>query len=176
MQAVFGFAAALFVFRHARSFFQKQAQLFRLAFNDAADRALTNDGVGAWAQARTQKYILHIAATHYLLIDVVAAGAIAREHAFDRDFRKLVPLTTSAMFIIFKYQLDAGAAGGLARGGAVKNHILHRLATQLRRARLTQNPTHRIHDVGFAATVRPNHTHQLTGQVKSRRLREGLKA
>ena len=50
-QPVFGFAATFFVFGNTGSFFQKQTQLFRLGFDDAADGALPNDGVCAWPQA-----------------------------------------------------------------------------------------------------------------------------
>ena len=62
--AVFGFAAALFVFGDAGGLFQKQAELFGTRFDDAADGALADDGVGARTQACTQKHVLHIAAAH----------------------------------------------------------------------------------------------------------------
>ena len=48
-QAVFGLAAAFLVFGNAGGFFEEQAQLFRLGFDDATDGALADDGVGAWA-------------------------------------------------------------------------------------------------------------------------------
>ena len=71
-QPVGGFTAAFLVFRNACSFFQKQPQLFRFGFNDAADRALANDGVGARPEAGAQKNVLHVAATHWLVVDVIA--------------------------------------------------------------------------------------------------------
>ena len=71
-QPVGRFAAALFVFGDPGSFFQKQPQLFGFRFNDAADRALANNRVSAWPQTRAQKYVLHIAAAHRLVVDVVA--------------------------------------------------------------------------------------------------------
>ena len=40
------FASSLLVFGNTCSFFQKQTQFFRATFNDAADGALANDGVG----------------------------------------------------------------------------------------------------------------------------------
>ena len=76
-QTVFSFAATLFVFRNTCRFFQKQTQFFRARFNDAADGALTNDGVSAWAQTRAQEHVLNVAATNGLVVDVVAAVAIA---------------------------------------------------------------------------------------------------
>ena len=38
------------------------------------------------------EHILNIAPTHRLVVDEIAAGAVAREHALDRDLGKLVPL------------------------------------------------------------------------------------
>ena len=176
VQPVGGFTAALFVFGNARSFFQKQAQLFGLGLDDAADGALTNDGVGARAQAGAQKHVLHVTAAHRLVVDVVAAGAVTREHALDSDFNKLAPLATGAVVGVVKHQLNTGAAGGLACGGAVEDHVLHRLATQLRGFGLAEHPAHRIHDVGFAATVGSDHTHQLAWQQKIGRFCERLEA
>jgi len=163
-QAVFGLAAALLVFGDACGFFEKQAQLFGTRLDDAADGALPDDGVSTWAQTGTQEHILHVAATHWLVVDVVAAVAVTREHALDRDLGKLAPLAASAVVAVVKDQLHAGAAGRLAGGRAVEDHVLHGLATQLGRLGLAQHPAHRVHDVGLAATVGADHAHQLARQ------------
>ena len=163
-QAVFGLAAALFVFRNARGLFQKQTQLFGLGFNNAADSALADDGVGARPQAGAQKNVLHVAATHCLVVDVVARGAVACQDPAHGNFGELAPLTTRAVVGIVKHQFHTGAAGGLARGGAVKDHILHGLAAQFAGATLTQNPAYRVHDVGLATAIRPHHPDQLARQ------------
>ena len=175
-EAVFRLAAALFVFGNARGFFQKQAQLFGLALNDAADGALANDGVGTWPQASAQEHVLHVATAHGLVVDVVAAGAVAGEHALDGNFGELRPLAARAVICVVKHQLHAGAAGGLAGGGAVKNHVLHGLAAQFAGAALPQYPAHRVHDVGLAAAVGPNHAHELPRQQKIGGFGEGLEA
>ena len=164
VQAVFGFAPALLVLADASCLFQKQAQFFRPALDDAADGALADDGVGARAQAGAQEHVLHVAAPHRLVVDEVAAAAIARQHALDGDLGKLVPLPAGAVTGIVKHQLHAAAAGRLARGGAVEDHVLHGFAAQLAGLAFTQHPAHGIHDVGFAAAVRPDHTHQLPRQ------------
>jgi hypothetical protein len=75
---------------------------------------------------------------------------------------------------VVKDQLDAGATGRLARGGAVEDHILHRLATQLAGPAFTEHPANRVHDVGLAATVGPDHPHQLTRQHEGGGLGEGF--
>ena len=175
-QAVFGFAAALFVFRDTRSFLQKQAQLLRLGFDDPADRALANDGVRTWPQSSAQEHVLYIASAHGLVVDVVAAGTVAGQHALNGNLWVLSPLATSAVVVIAKHQLHTGTAGWLAGIGTVENHVLHGFTAQLGRLGLTQHPSNRIHDVGFAAAIGADHAHQLAGQHEVGGLGKGLEA
>ena len=175
-QSVFGLAAAFLVFGHARSFFEEQAQFFGARLDDSADRALTDDGVSTRPQACAQKHVLHIAAADRLVVDVVAAVAVTGQHALDRDLGKLAPLATGAVVGVVKHQLHAGTAGRFAAGGAVEDDVLHGLATQLGRLGLAQHPAHRVHDVGFAATVGTDHTHQLPGQHEVGRFGERFEA
>ena len=167
-QAVFSLASTFFVFRDASGLLQKQAKFFRFGFNDAADRALTNDGVSPWAQACTQKHVLHVTTANGLVVDVVATGAITGQNAFDRNFSKLAPLPTCAVIRVIKHQFDTGAAGRFATGGAVENDVLHGVAAQLAGPTFSENPAHRVHDVGLTATVRAHHADQLAGQKEIR--------
>ena len=176
VQAIGGFAAALLVFGDAGGFFEEQAQFLGLGLDDAADRALANDGVGTRPQPGAQKHVLHIAPAHRLVVQVIARIAVAAEHPLDGDFFKLAPLAAGAVVGIVKHQLDAGAAGRLARGGAAENHVLHRLAAQLGRLAFPQHPTHRVHDVGLAAAVGPDHAHQLPRQLEMGRIGKGLES
>jgi hypothetical protein len=73
-------------------------------------------------------------------------------------------LATGPVVAVIENQLDAGAAGWLAAGRAIENHVLHGLATQLRCLGFAQHPAHGIHDVGLAAAVGPHHADQLAGQ------------
>ena len=173
-EAVLGLAPALFVLGDAGGLFQKQAQLFGLGLDDPRDGALPDDRVGARPKTRAQKYVLHIPAAHRLVVDEVAAGAVAGQDAFDGDFAELAPLAAGAVVGVVKHQLHAAAAGGLAGGGAVKDNVLHGLATQLAGPALAQHPAHRVHDVGLAAAVGPDHPDQLAGQNKIGGLRERL--
>ena len=100
--AVFGFAAALFVFGDAGGFFQEQAQLLGARLDDAADGSLADDGVGARTQARAQKHILHITAAHRLVVDEIAGGAVACERAAHRDLSELAPLPADAVVGVVK--------------------------------------------------------------------------
>ena len=163
-QAVFSFAPAFLVLGNAGRLFKEQAKLFGPGLDDAADRALTDDGVGARAQAGAQEHVLHVAPAHRLVVDVVAAGAVAREDALDGDLAELPPLPAGAVVGVVEHQFHAGAAGGLAGVGAVENDVLHRFATQFAGAALTQHPAHGIHDVGFSAAIRPDNPHQLPWQ------------
>ena len=163
-ESVFGFASTLFVFGDACSLFQEKAQFFRLGFDDATDRALTDDGIGPRAQACAQEHVLDIAPAHRLVVDEITAGAIAGQHALDRNLRVLAPLSPGPVVIVVKDQFHTGAAGSLSGGGAVEDDVLHGLATQFAGPTLAQHPTHRIHDVGFAAAVGTDHPHQLTGK------------
>jgi hypothetical protein len=108
-QAVFGLAAALLVLGDAGRFFEEQAQLLGAAFDDAADGALADDGVGARAQAGAQEHVLHVAPAHRLVVDVVAAGAVARQHALDGDLGELAPLAAGAVVGVVEHQLHASA-------------------------------------------------------------------
>jgi hypothetical protein len=175
-QAVLGFAAAFLVLGDAGRLFQEQAQFLGLGLDDPADGALADDGVGARAQAGAQEHVLHVAAAHRLVVDVVAAGAVAGEHAAHGDLRELAPLAAGAVVGVVEHQLDAGTAGLLAAGGAVEDHVLHGLATQLGRARFAEHPAHRIHDVRFAAAVGSHHADQLAGQHEVGGFSEGLEA
>ena len=163
-QAVFGLAAAFFVLGNACGLLQKQTQFFGLGFNDAADRALANDGVSAWTQTSAQEHILHITAAHRLVVDVVAAGAVAGQDPLDGDLGELAPLAARTVAGVVKHQFDTGAAGGFAAGGAIEDDVLHGLATQFAGTALTQHPSHGINDVGLATAVGADHAHQLTGQ------------
>ena len=176
VQAVLRLAAALFVFGDASGFFQKQAQLLGAAFNDAADRALTNDGVRTRPQTGTQKHVLHVAAAHRLVVDEVVAATVAGEYALDSDLGELIPLPTGAVVAVVKIEFHAGAAGRFALGGAVEDHVLHGLATQLARLGLAQHPAHGVHDVGLAATVGAHHPHQLPRQHEVGRLSKRFEA
>ena len=109
-QAVFGFAATFLVLGHPRCLLEEQAQFLGLGFDDAADGALSNDGVGARSQTRTQKHVLDVTTTHRLVVDVIAAGAIAGQHPLDRDLGELAPLTACAMIRVVKHQFHTGTA------------------------------------------------------------------
>ena len=82
-QPRFGLTTALAVLGYARGFFEKYPQVLRLGFNHARNHALLNDGVGARAQAGTQKNIRNIAPAHWDVVDVIHRIAVAFEYTLD---------------------------------------------------------------------------------------------
>jgi len=166
LQAVLGFAPPLLVLRDARGFFQEHAQFLGARLDDAADRALADDGVGARAEAGAEEHVLHVAPAHRLVVDVVAAAAVAREHTLDGDLAERVPLAAGTRQRVVEHQLDAGAAGRLALARAVEDDVLHRLAAQLAGLAFAEHPAHRVHDVALAATVRPDDTDELPRELE----------
>ena len=176
LEPVLGLAAALLVLGDTGRFLEEQAQFLGPALDDAADRALADDRVGTRAQAGAQEHVLHVAAAHRLVVDVVAAVAVARQHALDGDLAILVPLAAGPVVLVVEHQFHTGAAGRLATGGAVEDDVLHRLAAQFAGLGLAQHPAHRIHDVGLAATIGPHHAHQLAGQEEVGRFGKRLEA
>ena len=87
-QAVFGFAAALFIARHAGSLFQEHPQFFGARLDQAVDHALADDGVAASAQAGAQEDVVDVAAADLLVVDEIAAGAVAGQHPAPRSRRR----------------------------------------------------------------------------------------
>jgi hypothetical protein len=175
-EPVLGLAPALLVLADAGGFFEEQAQLLGPALDDAADRALADDRVGARAQAGAEEHVLHVAPAHRLVVDVVAAGAVARQHALDGDLGEAVPLAAGARAGVVEHQLHAGAAGRLALARAVEDDVLHRLAAQLAGLAFAQHPAHGVHDVALAAAVGPDDAHALPRQLEGGGLGEGLEA
>ena len=125
VQARLGFAPAFLVFGHAGGFFEVMAQLFGLGFDDARNHALLDHGVALGADTGTEKEVGNVAPAHLLAVDPVAGIPLAGKHALDGDFAVLAPGAGGTAFAVVEHQFDRCAAGGLASGGAVENHVLH---------------------------------------------------
>jgi hypothetical protein len=120
LEARLGLAPALLVLRDAGGFLEEQAQLLGLALDDPRDRSLADDRVGARAEASAEEDVLDVAPAHRLAVDVIAARAVARQHALDGDLGEAVPGTAGALGVVER-ELDAGAAGGLPQVRAVED-------------------------------------------------------
>ena len=175
-QAVFGLAAALFVARHAGGLFQEHPQFLGARLDQAVDHALADDGVATRAQAGAQEDVVDVAAADLLVIDEVAAGAVARQHAAHRDLGVGAPLPGGAAFAVVEHHFDRRAGRRLAVARAVEDDVLHGLAAQLRGLGLAEHPTHRVDDVRFATAIGTHHAHQLAGHGNHGGIDEGLEA
>ena len=175
-ESCFCFTTAFFVLRNTRRFFQEQAQLFRARFNDSADRALADDGVGAWPQSRAQEHVLHIAPAHDLVVDEVAGAALSREHTLDGNFSKLIPRPASPRQAVVEDKFNTRTTRWFAKTRAVEDDVLHRLATQFAGLAFAQHPAHSVDDVGLAATVGANHAHALPRQLEGGGFSKGFEA
>ncbi len=82
-KAVLGLAPALLVLRHAGGLFQEYAQFLGLGLDDARDHPLLDDGVGAWAEARAEEDVVHVAATHVGVVDEIGRFAVPLQHPLD---------------------------------------------------------------------------------------------
>ena len=119
---------------------------------------------------------MNVAPPHLLVVDVVARGAVARQHALDGDLAELRPLAADAAVVVVEREFDARAAAGLAIDRAVEDDVLHRLAAQFGRLRLAEHPAHRVDDVGLAAAVRSDYADQVSWHVDLRGIDEGLES
>ena len=137
---------------------------------------MADDRVRARAEAGAEEDILDIASPHCLIIDVIGRSTVARQGALDRDFGVLTPLPGSLALGVVEYQFNRRATGRFACRRAVENDVLHRLAAQFGGLGLAEHPTHRIDDIGLAATVRADHTNQLAWNLEIRGINERLKS
>src|SRR4030095_12428935 len=160
-EAPFRLLAPLLVLGNAGRFLEEHAKLFGLRLDHARDHTLLDDGVCARTQSRAQEEVVDVAAPDRDVVDVIRRVAVAREHALDRDLRVLAPLTADAAQAVVEMELDRRATHGLALARAVEDHVLHRLAAQRRRLRLAEHPAHGVDDVGLAAAVGADDTHEL---------------
>ena len=173
-QAAFCFAATLLVARYTRSFFKKHAQLFRLGFDQAVDHALPDDGVTTRPQTRPQKDVVNVTPTNGLIVQKIAAGSVPTQDTPYRDLGIGAPLARGPPLRIIENQLNRCPPRRFALRGAIENHVLHGLATQLGGFALAQHPAHRIDDVGFSTAVGPDNANQLTGSWNGGRVHKGF--
>ena len=96
------------------------------------------------------------------------------QHALDGNLGVSRPLPADLAQRVVEHQFDAGAGHRFTVAGTVENDVLHGFAAQSRGARLAQYPAQRVDDVGFAATVGADDTHELTRQRDMGGIDEGL--
>ena len=128
----FGFLAPFLVLGHTGSFFKEHAQLIGLGLDDARNRSLPDDRVGARPEAGTEEQVGDVLAADVQVVDVILGLPGTRQQALDRQFCVLRPLAGDAAQRVVENQLDSGTRHRFARSRAVEDHILHRFAAQFR--------------------------------------------
>ena len=163
--AVFGFAAALFVFRDAGGLFNKHAQLIGLGFDQLRNHALFDDGVAARTETGAEEDIGDVATPAFLAVEVIVGHTVARDLALDRDFRKGGVFATEGAVGVIEDQLDGGEPDRFAIDRAIENDVGHRLAAQVFGRAFAHHPAHGVDDIRFAATVGADYRHRLLGKL-----------
>jgi hypothetical protein len=169
-----GLLAPLLVFRDARRLLEEHAQLFGLRLDDARNHALLDDRVGARPEAGAEEHIGDVASANVRAVDVVVRLAVALQDALHRDFSVLRPLAGGAPERVVEAELDRGARERRAVERTVEDDVLHRVAAKRGRARLAEDPAHRVDDVRFAAAVRADDADPLAGHVNGGGIDERL--
>ena len=98
--AGFGFAPPVLVPGSAGGFFDEQAQIFGPRFDDAADHALLDDGVGARAEAGAAEQVEDVFAAGFDAVDEVVGMAVplrVRRTEISAKRAKLPPAVPSAL-------------------------------------------------------------------------------
>ena len=175
-QPVFGLAASFLVARDTSGLFKINPKLLGLGLDQAIDHALPDDRVATRSKARAEEQIVHVAPADLLVVDEIAAGAVAREDASHGDLGVGAPLADGTPGVVVEHQLHRGARGGLAMPRAAENHVLHGFAPKLGGACLAHHPAHGINNVGFPATVGTDDPHQLTWCRDYGRINKGLES
>ena len=102
------------------------------------------------AQASIRKQFLNIQQSALGTVDGVFGSAIAEDGTGNGDFGVI---DVKRVIGIVDGQAHLRAAQRRAGGGAGKNHVLHRRASQVLGSLLTHNPGQGIDDIRFARTI-----------------------
>ncbi len=172
--AVFRLAAALLVLGNAGGFFQEGAQFLGPRLHQPGDHALFDNRVTARPQAGAEKDVGNIFAPAARVIEEVVRRAVPGEHPADGHLGILGIRTADGAVGIVKDQLNTGLSHRFASSGTVEDDVGHGFAAQGLGGTLAHDPADRIDDVGFAAAVGANHSHQVTGKRHRGRVYKGL--
>src|ERR1700677_5052410 len=158
--AALGFPTTPLVARYPRRLFQKCTQVVGPRLDDARDHALLDDAVAARAEAGAEKELRDVLAPDLDPVDEIIRGPVPAHGAPQRDLVVGRVGSPDLAVRVIEHELHRCAAQGLARRGAVEDHVRHRLAAQMPRGDFAHHPAHRIDDVRFPATVRTDDARQ----------------
>ncbi len=138
-------------------FLQHAAALFGLGLDDLADAALMHQRRRARAGGGVGEQDLHVAGAHFAPVDAIGGTGLALDAAGDVDGVGIVERGRRRAFGIVDRYPDLGIVARRAIIGAGENHLVHRGSAHGLVRGLAHHPAQRFDQVGFAATVRPDH-------------------
>ena len=158
LELALGFLLLDFVFGDARGFFKDQPALFGVGFEQRGDAALLDHAVGIDAHAGIQKQLADVLEARERVVDLIFAGAVAKEPPADGHFIDIEIEHARAIFAlgVIEDEHDFRHAGRLAAAGAVEDDVHHRVAAQALGGLLAEHPLEAVNDVALAATVGPD--------------------
>ncbi|MBV6412663.1 MAG: hypothetical protein OMOMHJEC_00446 [Xanthomonadales bacterium] len=169
-----GLTPPLLVLGDAGCLLEVHAQVVRRRLDDLRDHALLDDRVRTRPEAGTEEQVGDVAPATLGAVQPVLREAVAANHATHRDFVVSRVLTEHAGVGVVEDQLHGRLPDRLALGGAVEDHVGHRVAAQAARGGFAEHPLDRIDDVRLAAPVRADDRGHVGRQVQGRRIDEGL--
>ena len=123
--AAFGLAAPLLVAGNARRLFEESAQVLGPRLDHARDHALLDDGVAARAQTGAEKQLRDVLAAHLQAIDEIVGRTVAAHGSLERDLVVARVRAADLPIRIVEHQFHRRLTQGLARCGAVEDHVGH---------------------------------------------------
>ena len=146
-----GLVALALVNRDARGLFEKTPALLRPLRQRLINQALTDDAVGALAEAGTAQQLGDVAQTHAVAVEVVLI--LARTVGAASDLH-LAEVDRQPARAVVQDERDVGHAHTRPLLAAREDHVLGALTAQRAVALLTQDPAEGVRDVRLTAPVR----------------------
>ena len=140
---------------------------------DFVDASLTDNRITVLADARVAEQLDDILQAAGGFVDIVFAFTRAVNAAGNHD---LGIIHRQGVILVVKDEGYLAIAHALALLGAAENDVFHLSAAQCLRALFAQHPAHRIGQVGFAASVRPDNTRDAFVKDDHRAFRKRLEA
>src|SRR6185312_14240346 len=156
-QPKFGFMTALVQACNPGRFFQNGAPVERLLADEHADLALPHEGGGTGTGRCIGKEDLHIALAHVAAVDAINGTSLTLYATRNLDGVVFVVLRACVAIRIVDEQCNFGDVARRPSCGTGEDHVVHFAAANGSGARFAHHPTQRIEQIGFAATIRPDH-------------------
>jgi hypothetical protein len=175
-QAQFRLVAARMQAGNAGRLFQHAAALLRLGLDDLADASLMHQRRRTRAGGCIRKQNLHVARAHFAAIDAIGRALLALDAARDFQAVMLVERRRRGAIGIVDRHRHFGVVAARPRVGAGEDHGVHIRRTHGLVRGLAHDPAQRLHQIGFATAIGPDHPGQAGFDQEVRGLYERLES